>query len=216
MPSRSKNEPLKIGLFGGTFDPIHIGHLILIEEAYHHLQLDRIHLIPAADPPHKQERQITSVEHRLNMIQLAITDLDYAWINRVDIDRPGPHYSVDTVRLIQEQFNHEQVGPVELYFLVGLDSLRDLLTWYEPAHLLQSCKLVALRRHDVEIDWALLSAKLPEIRKRVIILEMPELEIASSNLRKRVPQGMPIRFQVPRTVEIYLRKHRLYHSATIN
>lgn len=214
MPLKNSIKPLKIGLFGGTFDPIHIGHLVLMEEARHHLQLDHLYLIPAADPPHKRDRQITSVEHRLNMVQLAIADLDYVWINRVDIDRPGPHYSVDTVELLRQQFAHDYSGPVELYFLIGLDSLRDLLTWYEPARLLQNCTLVALQRHDVEVDWDLLTAKLPEIHERVIILDMPELEIASSNLRERVQQGIPIRFQVPRLVEVYLHKHRLYHSAT--
>jgi len=210
MPSRNSIQPLKIGLFGGTFDPIHIGHLVLMEEAHHHLQLDHLYLIPSADPPHKQDRQITSVEHRLNMVQLAIADLDYVWINRVDIDRPGPHYSVDTIELIRQQLDDNHSKPVELYFLVGLDSLRDLLTWYEPARLLDSCKLVALQRHDVEVDWSALSTQIPRIRERVIVLDMPELEIASSTLRKRISQRMPIRFQVPRTVEAYIRKQRLY------
>jgi len=204
-------KPLKIGIFGGTFDPIHIGHLILMEEARYHLDLDRIYLIPAADPPHKQDRDITPVEHRLSMVQLAIADLEYVWLNRVDIDRAGPHYSVDTVALIREQASSDSVDAnPDIYFLVGLDSLRDLPTWAEPMRLLQSCKLVALQRHDVEIDWDTLSAQLPTVRDRVIILDMPEVEIASSVLRERVGQGMPIRHQVPRSVEAYLRKHALY------
>jgi len=211
LMSRINQSLLKIGIFGGTFDPIHIGHLILMEEARYRLSLDMIYLIPAADPPHKQERDIIPVEHRLNMAQLAIADLDYVWLNRVDIDRPGPHYSVDTVGLIREQVEKDAIAEdVEIYFLVGLDSLRDLPLWSEPERLLQICKLVALQRHDVEIDWDLLSTQLPGVRERVFILDMPELEIASHVIRERVRQGMPIRYQVPQSVEAYLRKYDLY------
>ena len=196
----------RIGVFGGTFDPIHIGHLILAEEAWFQLKLDCVYLVPAGDPPHKQDRRLTLVEHRIRMAELATAEIDYLQVSRIDADRPGPHYTVDMVRLLRQQ-----VGPaVEIYFLMGMDSLRDLPKWYDPAWLIENCTLVALSRHDVELDWEKLNAALPGIRDRVIILDMPELEIASHAIQARVRDGQPIRHQVPRAVEAYIYKHGLY------
>ncbi len=198
----------RIGVFGGTFDPIHIGHLILAEEAWFQLKLDCVYLVPAGDPPHKQDRRLTLVEHRIRMAELATAEIDYLQVSRIDADRPGPHYTVDMVRLLRQQ-----VGPaVEIYFLMGMDSLRDLPKWYDPAWLVENCTLVALSRHDVELDWEKLNAALPGIRDRVIILDMPELEIASHAIQARVRDGQPIRHQVPRAVEAYIYKHGLYRE----
>jgi len=197
---------LRIGLFGGTFDPIHIGHLILAEEAWSQLDLDAVFLVPAGDPPHKTEQLIAPVEDRIRMAELATSDVDYIQISRVDADRPGPHYTAEMVRLVSAQ-----VGPgTELFFLMGMDSLQDLPTWYEAAWLVANCTLVALSRHDVELDWDRLNRALPGIYERVIILDMPELEIASRSIRERVQVGKPIRYQVPRAVERYIREHELY------
>ncbi len=198
----------RIGVFGGTFDPIHIGHLILAEEAWFQLKLDCVYLVPAGDPPHKQDRRLTLVEHRIRMAELATAEIDYLQVSRIDADRPGPHYTVDMVRLLRQQ-----VGPaVEIYFLMGMDSLRDLPKWYDPAWLVENCTLVALSRHDVELDWEKLNAALPGIRDRVIILDMPELEIASHAIQARVRDGQPIRHQLPRAVEAYIYKHGLYRE----
>ena len=202
----------RIGVFGGTFDPIHIGHLILAEEAWFQLKLDCVYLVPAGDPPHKQDRRLTLVEHRIRMAELATAEIDYLQVSRIDADRPGPHYTVDMVRLLRQQ-----VGPaVEIYFLMGMDSLRDLPKWYDPAWLIENCTLVALSRHDVELDWEKLNAALPGIRDRVIILDMPELEIASHAIQARVRDGQPIRHQVPRAVEAYIYKHGLYKEQVVN
>ena len=202
----------RIGVFGGTFDPIHIGHLILAEEAWFQLKLDCVYLVPAGDPPHKQDRRLTLVEHRIRMAELATAEIDYLQVSRIDADRPGPHYTVDMVRLLRQQ-----VGPaVEIYFLMGMDSLRDLPKWYDPAWLVENCTLVALSRHDVELDWEKLNAALPGIRDRVIILDMPELEIASHAIQARVRDGQPIRHQVPRAVEAYIYKHGLYKEQVVN
>jgi nicotinate-nucleotide adenylyltransferase len=202
----------RVGVFGGTFDPIHIGHLILAEEAWFQLQLDCIYLVPAGDPPHKQDHSLALVEHRIRMAELATADVDYFLVSRVDADRPGPHYTVDMVRLL-----HEQLGPgVELYFLMGMDSLRDLSSWRDPRWLIENSRLVALTRHDVELDWDELNAALPGIRERVIILDMPEVEIASHILRERVRTGQTIRHQVPRAVEAYIHKHQLYKVAKLH
>jgi nicotinate-nucleotide adenylyltransferase len=196
----------RIGIFGGTFDPIHIGHLILAEEAWFQLKLDRVYLVPTGDPPHKQDNSLTPVAHRIRMCQLASADNNHIRVSSLDADRPGPHYTADMVRLLNQQLG----GHVDIYFLMGMDSLRDLPSWHEAGWLVENCRLVALSRHDVELDWAHLEAKLPGIRERVIILDMPELEIASHKLRDRVRTGRPIRYQVPGVVEQYISDHQLY------
>ena len=196
----------RAGVFGGTFDPIHIAHLILVEEARFSLQLDAVYLLPAADPPHKQGTPISSVADRLRMCELATAETDYLRISRIDIDRHGPHYSADTVQLLQAE-----LGPqTHICFLVGMDSLRDLPTWHEPHRLLAQCTLVALSRAGVEIDWPVLEATLPGIRDQVVILDMPQLEISGSDIRARVRAGRPIRYQTPRAVEEYVYARELY------
>lgn len=208
MHSEDSLSGKRIGVFGGTFDPIHIGHLILVEEARHHLRLDQIMLAPAGDPPHKPDRPISPLHHRLAMCRLAVADGNGISISLIDAERPGPHYTSDMLRLLREKVGAE----AKLYFLMGLDSLRDLPTWHEPEWLVHNCRLVALRRHDVKIDWARLEAELPGVRERVTVLDMPELDIASSDLRERVRDGQPIRYQVPREVERYIGEQGLYRS----
>ena len=206
MNSEDSLNGNRIGVFGGTFDPIHIGHLILAAEARHQLQLDQIVLAPAGDPPHKPDSPISPLHHRLAMCRLAVADDNGISISLIDAERPGPHYTSDMLRLFRERVGAE----VELYFLMGLDSLRDLPTWHEPEWLVHNCRLAALRRHDVEIDWEGLEEELPGVRERVVVLDMPELDIASSSLRERVRTGQPIRYQVPREVELYIREQGLY------
>lgn len=204
--SKSAALVRRIGIFGGTFDPIHIGHLILAEEAWYQLKLDCIYIVPAGNPPHKQDRKITSAQHRLCMVELATVDVEYLKVSNIDIERPGPHYTVDMVRSV-----HEEIEPsADIYFLMGMDSLRDLPSWHQAQWLIESCRLVALNRHDVELDWNRLEAALPTLRERVIILDMPEIEIASHIIQARVRNGQPIRHQVPRLVEAYIYKHGLY------
>ena len=208
MMNASRRHSRRIGILGGTFDPIHIGHLILAEEAWFQLQLDRVYLAPAGDPPHKAGRQLAPVRDRLCMAELATADSDHVIISRVDADRPGPHFTSDMVRLVQAEAGTN----TEIYFLMGMDSLRDLPTWHEASWLVENARLVALSRHDVELDWDALEAALPGIRGRVIILDMPELEIASHVIQQRVRNGKPIRHMVPRVVESYIQKHNLYRG----
>lgn len=205
-------KPRRIGIFGGTFDPIHIGHLILAEEAHFQLGLDCVYILPAGDPPHKQHRRLTPFHHRRRMVELATADIDYIIVSSLDADRPGPHYTSDMVRLMRRLLGDD----VELYFLMGMDSLRDLPSWHEPAWLVENCRLVALSRHDVKLDWDALEAALPGIRAKVTILDMPELEISSQALQQRVRTGQPIRHQVPRAVEEYIYAHGLYRDLPEN
>ncbi|MFZ4851036.1 MAG: nicotinate-nucleotide adenylyltransferase [Caldilinea sp.] len=208
MMNRRRLNLRRIGIFGGTFDPIHIGHLILAEEAWFQLQLDHVYLAPAGDPPHKLGRQLAPVRDRLFMAELAAADIDSLLVSSIDADRPGPHYTSDLVRLLQTK-----AGPdTEFYFLMGMDSLRDLPSWHEASWLVENARLVALSRHDVTLDWEALETALPGVRSRVIILDMPELEIASHVIQQRVRNGQPIRHMVPRSVEAYIHKHNLYRG----
>ena len=197
---------MRLGILGGTFDPIHLGHLILAEEAWYQLGLEKVLLVPAGDPPHKRDRSLTPVEHRVAMIELAIIDNPHLELSRVDVDRPGPHYTLDMVRLHLEQY-----GPgTDLYFLMGLDSLADLPNWRDPKKLVELCNLVALSRPDSGFDWNKLEEQLPGLRWRVIFLPMPELQISSHMIQQRVRQGRPLRYQVPPAVEEYIRQRCLY------
>jgi len=209
MPLRSDANaatPLRIGVFGGTFDPIHLGHLMLAEEARSRLALAQIYFVPVGTPPHKQHRTVTPAEHRVRMVELATAACDAFLVSRIDVDRAGPHYSSDMIALLRAT-----VEPTaELFFLVGMDSLEDLHTWHQPEQLLAHCRLVALSRPGSAPDWPGLEAKFPNIRERVSLLDMPEMEISSTALRDRVRTGQTIRYQVPRAVEAYIRKNKLY------
>jgi nicotinate-nucleotide adenylyltransferase len=200
------NHQKRLGILGGTFDPIHIGHLILAEEAWYQLGLEKVLLVPAGDPPHKRNRRLSPVEHRVAMIESAIADNPHFELSRVDVDRPGPHYTVDMVRLHLDQY-----GPgTDLYFLMGLDSLADLPNWHQPKELVELCNLVALSRPDSGLEWHTLEEQLPGVRWRVIFLPMPELQISSHRLQQRVRQGRPLRYQVLPAVERYIQEHCLY------
>lgn len=199
---------MRLGILGGTFDPIHIGHLILAEEARYLLDLDQVLLAPAADPPHKRQQDKSPAAHRVKMVELAIADNPHLALSRIDVDRPGPHYTLDMVRLLQAQH-----GPgVEFFFLMGLDSLVDLPTWHRPAELMQQCRLVAFSRPDADFDWTALEAALPGVRQRVGLLPMPLMQISSRDLRQRAQQGRPLRYQVLPQIEQYIHEQRLYRS----
>ena len=147
----------QIGLFGGTFDPPHLGHLILASEAYSQLGLDRLLWVLTPDPPHKQEQIITPVEHRLAMVNLAIQDNPKFELSRVELDRPGPHYTLDTVESIAEKYPEADITPI-----IGGDSLRDLPTWHKPKELLYACHWVGvMRRPGEEPDLRELERELP-------------------------------------------------------
>ena len=197
---------MRIGILGGTFDPPHIGHLILAEEAWALLNLDRVYLVPAGDPPHKRGTPLISAYHRRRMVELAIAGNPHLLLSTVDIDRPGPHYTIDMMTLLRDAHPPD----TDLYFLMGLDSLSDLPNWHQADRLIANCQLVALSRYGFVVDWEELEAKLPGIRERVIQLPMLELEVASRVIQERVQEGLPIRYQVVPEVEAYIREHGLY------
>lgn len=205
-PTPDNAEDVRIGILGGTFDPIHIGHLILAEEARDQLNLSVVYFVPAGDPPHKRDRRLAPVAHRLRMVELAIAENDCFRASRVDADRPGPHYTIDMVNIFKAQLPPGG----ELYFLMGYDSLADLPTWHQPQELVAACHLVALTRYNVPLDWQALEERLPGIQERVTLLDMPELEIASQHIQERLRRGRSIRYLVPDAVCRYIRKYALY------
>ncbi len=206
--SARDNGVLRVGILGGSFDPPHIGHLILAEEARDQLGLDKVLFAPAGQQPLKQGQEVTAAEDRVRMTELAIADNGSFEVSRGDVDRPGPHYTVDLIAIIAAQLPRD----AEIFFLMGFDSLRDLPKWRDPDKLIRIARLVALTRPDVPIDWNALEAALPGVRERVRLLDMPELEIASRDLRERVRTGRSIRYMVTDAVGAYIEEQGLYRE----
>ncbi len=202
----------RVGLMGGTFDPVHYGHLVVAEEVYAALDLAEMLFVPAGQPPHKPNRVVTGAQHRLAMLELAIAGNPHFSISRVDLDRPGPSYTVETLRLLREQWGELTA----LYFVIGWDSLEDLLTWYDPAGILQQLSyLVAVRRpgyneHEGYRDS--LEARLPGIKQRLLVVPAPQFDISSTDLRQRVAENRPIKYQVPESVEQYIKQYKFYQQ----
>jgi nicotinate-nucleotide adenylyltransferase len=194
----------RVGILGGTFDPPHIGHLVLAEYALDALDLAQVLFVPAADPPHKDIIRV-GTEHRQAMLERAIVGNPKFVISRVDIDRPGPHYTVDMVRLLQEQ-----QPQTEFYFVMGGDSLRDLPHWHQPQALIALCKLAVMGRPGAEFTLELHADSLPGLADRVVIIESPMLGFSSTEIADRLEAGKSVRYLVPDAVLAYIREHRLY------
>ncbi len=202
----------RIGILGGTFDPVHYGHLVIAEEAYASLELTEIVFVPAGEPPHKTNEEITAAVHRLNMLELAIASNPHFTISRVDIDRAGPSYTVDTLRLLRKQWGEQTA----IYFIIGSDSLEDLLSWHNPSGILeQLTHLVAVRRpgySESEAFYGHLEARLPGIKQKLVLIDTPQFTISATDLRNRVAEGRPIKYQTPETVESYIVQYGLYRT----
>jgi len=194
----------RIGVLGGTFDPIHYGHLAASEEARAKINLREVIFVVAGIPPHKLDEEITPAEHRYAMVELAIASNPHFSVSRIDLDRPGPSYTVDTIALLRQERTEE------IYFIMGMDSLMEIDTWHEPQRLIQLCHLVAVERPGFVPDLERLEETIPGITARTEIIDMPEVDISSTDLQRRVREGLPIKYQVPPEVEEYIYKHRLY------
>ncbi|MBN1641508.1 MAG: nicotinate-nucleotide adenylyltransferase [Anaerolineae bacterium] len=200
---------MRIGVIGGTFDPIHLGHLIVAEEARTRLGLSQVVFVPAGQPPHKRAHALTSPDQRVEMVQLAIADNEAFGLSRVDVDRPGPCYTVDTIGLLQSAWGDE----VEIYFLIGSDSLADLPVWYQPQRLLRLCTVVAIERPGYPPDLDRLERRLPGAAAQIVLLRAPTLDISATEIRERVRSGRSIRYLVPDGVAHYIYQRHLYRHA---
>lgn len=197
---------------GGTFDPIHHAHLIMAEEVRATLGLSEMVFIPAGEPPHKMGRTVASAHQRLTMVELAIISNPHFTISRIELDRAGPSYLVDTLHLLRKQWGTE----IELSFVIGWDSLEDFPTWYQPAEILAQLKhLIVVRRPGYEEDAAYdqqLETRLPGLLQKMLLVPIPQLDISSTDLRRRVAEKRPITYQTPEAVERYILSHKLYQK----
>ena len=200
---------MRIGIFGGTFDPPHLGHLILAAEAGHQLSLDRVLFVLTPDPPHKIEQEISPMEARLAMLQTAIEDNPSFILSRVEIDRPGPHYAVETVRLLRDEFPQD-----ELVYLMGGDSLKDLtVDWNRPKEFVAANDFIGvMRRPQDEVDMKSIEEKIPGVTEKVQFMDAPLLEISSRQIRKRAIEGRPYRYYLPKSVLTVIKKWGLYKN----
>ncbi len=202
---------MNIGVLGGTFDPIHMGHLIVAEEIRGQLDLAEVLFVPAGEPWLKTNNSISSAEHRVQMVRLAIADEPAFKLSTMEIERAGPSYTIDTIA----QFNSQMGAGDKLFFILGWDNLMQLPQWREPSRLVQMCSLVAVPRVGYPSpDLNTLEAAIPGLSQGVILLHTPQIEISSSEIRSRVARGLSIHHLVPEPVEKYIREHNLYTKSS--
>lgn len=197
---------MKIGVLGGTFDPVHLGHLKVAAEVRKHLNLTKVIFVPAGQPWLDKAAQITSAEHRIAMVRLAITDKAYFELSNIEIDEL-PSNTVDTIAELLAELSPSD----ELYLIVSWDTLSGLAKWWEPWRLINMCRLVAVPRPGyTRPDLQVLENSIPGISRQVIIMEKPEIDISSSTIREMVARGKPVDHLVPGPVGEYIREHKLY------
>ena len=202
--------PGSIGIMGGTFDPIHIGHLAAAEEVREALGLERILFVPASQPPHKPELRVAPAEHRVAMVQLAIAGNGSFELSRVEVDREGPSYTADTVELLAEAERAEGRQP-DLTLILSVESFHGLPTWHEPRRILGLCRLAVVPRGGFPTpERAWLAEQFRGVPVRVAFLDAPRLRLSGSEIRQRVAAGRSIRYLVPDAVIDYIGDHGLY------
>ena len=199
---------MRVGLLGGTFDPIHNGHLVIAERVRLRLSLDEVLFMPAGRPRLRTSSP-TSAAHRVQMVRLAIAGRPYYKLSTMEIERLGPSYTVDTVAELREQLGSGE----ELYFILGWDSLVEFPRWREPSQIIKKCFLVAVPRPGSQRpDLSALGTLVPGLAERVILLDAPHVDIRASEIRRRVARGLPFRYLVPEPVADYIKQHGLYAS----
>jgi nicotinate-nucleotide adenylyltransferase len=200
---------MKIGVLGGTFDPVHNGHLAIAEEARAYLNLNQVIFLPAGQPWMKADRSISPARHRTAMLALALQPRPYFKFSTIEIEHQGPSYSVNSIAELKSQ----AVEPTDWYFILGWDNLSKIPQWREPAKLLELCFLAAVPRPGYERpNMKKLEAALPGISKKVILMDKPRLAISATDIRNKVAQGLPIEGLVPPAVEKYIRENGLYRK----
>jgi len=199
---------VRVGVFGGTFDPIHLGHLAVARSIQSTLSLDKVIFVPAGQPWLKADTPVSPAKDRVEMVRLAIARRRVFEISEVEANRPGPSYSVDTMEGLQRQLGSDAV----LFFLLGSDALMDIAKWKEPRRLIQICQLVAFTRPGFGLPTMdALEAAVPGLSGRVVFVEVPQVDIRATDIRSRIAEGRSIERLVPRAVERYILEHGLYN-----
>lgn len=203
---------MKLGIFGGTFDPPHNGHLKIAHAAREALGLAQVVFIPARQPPHKlgvgnggSEEPVSPLESRLAMLELALSNHPEYVISLLEVERGGISYTVDTLRELRRE-----APDADIFFIMGMDSLVNLPTWHQPLEIVKLCRLAVLRRNGFPLDLEALERQVPGVTSAVVMIPAPEIDISSSEIRARARRGEPIQGLVPELVAEYIEQHQLY------
>ena len=201
---------MRVGILGGTFDPVHVGHLIIAEEALSRLALDQVLFIPAGQPWLKADQALSPAEHRLKMVELAIASNPRLSVSRIEVDRPGPTYTVDTLERLKRDLGED----VQLYFILGLDALEQFHRWEQPARIIELCQLAIASRPGFQnsriLDEQL--GRYPNLGSKVNFVAAPVMDISGSSIRQRASEGRSIKYRVPEAVERYIKQQGLYYT----
>lgn len=193
---------------GGTFDPIHNGHLVIAECARHEFQLDQVVFVPCGSPPHKKDYDITDAKHRYRMVELAVAGNPYFRISPVEIERQGISYAIDTLKIFQTIYGTD----TELFFITGADAIVEILTWKKVDEVMEMCSFIAATRPGYslpQLNKAIRSLP-PGFQRKIITIEIPGIAVSSTEIRRRVQAGRPIKYLLPEAVEQYIVKHGIW------
>jgi nicotinate-nucleotide adenylyltransferase len=200
---------MRLGIMGGTFDPIHYGHLFVAEEARARFALDRVLFVPNGAPPHKEEDLLTAAQDRYEMTRLAIADNPAFACTTLELDRPGPSYTVDTLTTLRDQY-----PSAELFYITGIDAIADILTWRHHAEIIRMATFIAAARPG--FDLKTLQDRLPTTYlERILLLGTTAQGISSTEIRERIRARLPIRYLTPEEVRNYIREHHLYEHKAV-
>lgn len=203
---------MRLGILGGTFDPIHIGHLIIAQEAASRVALDAVWFVPTGQPWLKSGNKISASHHRLSMVGLAIEREPGFKASSIEVDRPGPSYTIETLSALEEG----EANGDEIFFILGMDSLASLHRWHQPQRLFDLCTLVGVSRPGhKDFDLCSLDQIRPGASKAVIIIDSPNIGVSGAEIRERVSKGLPITYWVTEDIEKYIYAHRLYQEGSL-
>jgi len=209
IKNKSNEEYRALGIMGGTFDPIHYGHLVTAEEARCQFDLDAVIFVPSGKPPHKKNYRVSDAKHRYLMTVLAVVTNPFFDVSRTEIDREGYSYTIDTVREFREKYPN-----TEIFFITGADAILEILTWKKVEEVMDHCRFIAATRPGYNLNDLDKKFKtiMPEYSSRIQTIEVPALAISSTDIRRRVANNMSIKYLVPEAVEQYILKNNLYKS----
>ncbi|MEA3485228.1 MAG: nicotinate-nucleotide adenylyltransferase [Candidatus Aerophobetes bacterium] len=196
-------EPFKLGIMGGTFNPIHQGHLVAAEVIWNEFELDKVVFVPSGKPPHKDNNEIASPEHRWMMTVLATTTNPHFSASPIEIRRGGESYTYDTILELKEIYGKD----IQCYFITGADAIAEISTWHKVENLPKLARFVAVSRPGYKLNMGKID---PRFQHRTYLVEVPALSISSTEIRRRIKRGQTIKYLLPEAVEKYIYKNKLY------